>query len=65
MSKEIRNWYIISHDEHISVAGELYVNGVLLFAHFDTHNPTVVAADETSCQVSTGNKYILAGKKVL
>lgn len=65
MSHEIHNWYLITHDGHTSVAGELYVNGVLLFAHFDTYNPTVVAADEASCQVSTGNTYKLIGKRVL
>jgi hypothetical protein len=65
MSKEIHNWHTVDHDSHTSVAGELHVNGVLLFAHFDTYNPTIVAADEASCQVSTGNVYKLIGKRML
>lgn len=65
MAKEIHNWYVVGHDSHISIAGELHVNGVLLFAHFDTHNPTIVAADEASCQVSTGTQYKLVRKRVL
>lgn len=59
----IIDWYVVNHDSHTSVAGKLYVNGSCVFLHFDTYNPTVVADDELSCQVSTGNKYILKNKR--
>lgn len=59
----IVDWYVTDHGEHTSVVGKLYVNGRCVFTHFDTYNPTIVAADEASCQVSTGNIYKLMHKR--
>jgi hypothetical protein len=59
----IVDWYVVSHASHTSVAGKLYQNGKLVFNHFDTYNPTIVLDDELSCQVSTGNNYLLGNKR--
>lgn len=59
----ITDWYVKEHASHISVVGKLYVNGLCVFLHFDTYNPTTIDLDESHCRVSTGNVYRLENKR--
>ena len=60
--RSIRNWKVDYINLHLVVRGELWNGDRKLFDSFCTHNPTTVNADETECEVSSGNRYMLRNK---
>ena len=59
----IKNWFVVEHEGFVSIRGELWEHGRMLFSLFDTYNPTVISADQTLCDTSIGKSYRLENRK--